>query len=107
VRFLFAILAASLFLPGCPKPTPVPVIPVVPADPTCGLSMTEHDDLVDTIVGDLQGADTQLMVERARYSTDTVGCVVDEIIGDFQNAPDLIAAASAWRTANPAARSLR
>ncbi len=101
MRFLFAILAASLFLPGCPKPPPVPVIPVVPADPTCGLSQTEHDDLTDDVVGDLQGLDVNLTVERARYSMLTVQCVVDEIIGDVHNAPDLTAAATAWRRANP------
>jgi hypothetical protein len=98
VRFLLAILAASLFLPGCPKPTP---IPVVPADPTCGLSTTEHDDLVDDAVGDLQGLDPTLTVELARYAKSTVQCVVDEIIGDVHNAPDLTAAATAWRQANP------
>lgn len=99
MRFLLAILAASLLLPGCPKPAPP--IPVVPVDPTCGMSETEHDDLVDSVVGDLGGADSMLTVERARYSTTTVGCVVDEIIGDVHNADDLIAAATAWRQANP------
>lgn len=100
MRFLLAILAASALLgTGCPKPAPA--VPVVPTDPTCGLSTTEHDDLVDSVVGDLGGIDPILTVERARYSMPTLGCVVDEIIGDVKNAPDLIAAATAWRQANP------
>ena len=103
MRFLLAILAASVVLgtTGCPKPSPTPVVPVVPADPTCGLDQAAHDDLVDSVVGDLNGLDTALTVERAHYSIATVGCVVDEVIGDFHNAPDLIAAAQQWRQANP------
>lgn len=96
---IVALLAFAAVL-GCPKPSPAPVVPV-PADPTCGLDETRHDALVNAVVNDLQSGDAALAAESAQYTTATVGCVVDEILGDVHNADDVLAKAHAWRSLNP------